>query len=294
MNSVLIFTYPLGIFLVLALVIGLGVFLTRKYNLSWRLYWIGAALFVIAQILHIPFNIFLDRLFKTGSLPLPPEQYQLIFSAIILGLSAGLFEEITRYVGLRWWAKDARTWPKGVLFGAGWGGMEAIIFFVVTMLLNYVVFTVLRTVDLSTILPPEQQAPLVQGLDLFWNVTWYDSLLGALERMLVLPIQVAMTIIVLQVFLRGQSRWLWLAILWHALLDAVSVYSVRTWGVYTTEGIVAIFTILSLAILFALRGEDPIEEIGDLAVDEAGEIDPLNLPPIEENQETIEATRFSD
>jgi len=294
MNSVLIFTYPLGIFLVLALVIGLGVFLTRKYNLSWRLYWIGAALFVIAQILHIPFNIFLDRLFKTGSLPLPPEQYQLIFSAIILGLSAGLFEEITRYVGLRWWAKDARTWPKGVLFGAGWGGMEAIIFFVVTMLLNYVVFTVLRTVDLSTILQPEQQAPLVQGLDLFWNVTWYDSLLGALERMLVLPIQVAMTIIVLQVFLRGQSRWLWLAILWHALLDAVSVYSVRTWGVYTTEGIVAIFTILSLAILFALRGEDPIEEIGDLAVDEAGEIDPLNLPPIEENQETIEATRFSD
>lgn len=294
MNSVLIFTYPLGIFLVLALVIGLGVFLTRKYNLSWRLYWIGAALFVIAQILHIPFNIFLDRLFKTGSLPLPPEQYQLIFSAIILGLSAGLFEEITRYVGLRWWAKDASTWPKGVLFGAGWGGMEAIIFFVVTMLLNYVVFTVLRTVDLSTILQPEQQAPLVQGLDLFWNVTWYDSLLGALERMLVLPIQVAMTIIVLQVFLRGQSRWLWLAILWHALLDAVSVYSVRTWGVYTTEGIVAIFTILSLAILFALRGEDPIEEIGDLAVDEAGEIDPLNLPPIEENQETIEATRFSD
>jgi len=294
MNSVLIFTYPLGIFLVLALVIGLGVFLTRKYNLGWRLYWFGAALFIIAQILHIPFNIFLDRLFKTGSLPLPPEQYQLIFSAIILGLSAGLFEEITRYIGLRWWAKDARTWSKGVLFGAGWGGIEAIIFFVVTMLLNYVVFTVLRSVDLSAILPPEQQAPLVQGLDMFWNVTWYDSLLGALERMLVLPIQVAMTIIVLQVFLRGQSRWLWLAILWHALLDAVSVYSVRMWGVYATEGIVAIFTILSIAILFALRGEDPIEEISDLAVDGAGEIDPLNLPPIEENQETIEATRFSD
>jgi len=294
MNSVLFFTYPLGIFLVLALVIGLGVFLTRKYNLGWRLYWIGAALFVIAQILHIPFNLFLDSLFKSGSLPLPPEQYQLIFSAIILGLSAGLFEEITRYVGLRWWAKDARTWPKGVLFGTGWGGMEAILFFVVTMLLNYIVFTVLRTIDLTTLLSPEQQAPLLQGLDLFWSATWYDSLLGALERILVLPIQVTMTIIVLQVFLRGQIRWLWIAIFLHALLDAASVYSVRTWGVYITEGIVAIFTILSIAILFALRGEDPIEETSDLPVGGTGENDPVNLPPIEENKETIEATRFSN
>ena len=61
MNSILIFTYPFGIFLVLFLVIGLGVFLTRKYNLGWRLYWIGGALFIISQILHIPFNILLDR-----------------------------------------------------------------------------------------------------------------------------------------------------------------------------------------------------------------------------------------
>jgi hypothetical protein len=99
---------------------------------------------------------------------------------------------------------------------------------------------------------------------------------------------------VLQVFLRGQSRWLWLAIFWHALLDAVSVYTVRTWGVYATEGIVAIFTILSLAILFALRGEDPIDEISDQPAGGTGEIDALDFPPIEENQETIEATRFSD
>jgi len=109
MNSILIFTYPLGIVLVLALVIGLGIFLTRKYNLGWRLYWIGGALFIISQILHIPFNIFLQQLFVRGFLPLPPDEYQLLFSAILVGLSAGLFEEITRYVGLRWWAKDARA-----------------------------------------------------------------------------------------------------------------------------------------------------------------------------------------
>lgn len=93
MNNILIFTYPFGILFVLALVIGLGVYLTRKFNLGWRLFWIGGALFIISQFLHIPFNIALDRLFDRGLLPLPPEQYQSIFSAILLGLSAGLFED---------------------------------------------------------------------------------------------------------------------------------------------------------------------------------------------------------
>jgi uncharacterized membrane protein YhfC len=294
MNTILIFTYPFGILLVLILVIGLGVFLTKKFNLGWRLFWIGGALFIISQIFHIPFNIFLDILFDRGFLPLPPEQYQLIFSAILLGLSAGLFEEITRYIGLRWWAKDARSWSKGLLFGAGWGGMEAIIFFVVVMLLNYIVMMALRTVDLTTILPPEQMAPLQQGLDLFWGVSWYDSLLGALERILVLPIHMALTILVLQVFLRGQSRWLWLAILWHTLVNAVTVLIVRQWGAYATEGFLAIFTLLSIGIIFLLRSDEPEEDPEDMIPTGDSEPEAVNLPPIDENEDTLEGTRYSD
>ncbi len=294
MNTILTFTYPFGILLVLFAVFGLGFFLRRKFNLGWRLFWIGGALFIISQILHIPFNIFLQGLFDRGFLPMPPDEYQLIFSAILVGLSAGFFEEITRYVGLRWWAKDARSWSKGLLFGTGWGGIEAIIFFVVIMLLNYIVLLALRPVDLSTILPPEQILPLQQGLDLFWGVSWYDSLLGALERLLVLPIQIALTIMVLQVFLRGQSRWLWLAIAWHALLDAVCVMSVRQWGAYATEGILAIFTLLSIGIIFLLRNEDLDEEEDDLMPTGDWEPEPVTLPPIEENEDTIEGTRYSD
>jgi uncharacterized membrane protein YhfC len=294
MNSILIFTYPFGIFLVLFVVIGLGVYLTRKFNLGWRLYWIGAALFVVAQIFHIPFNLLLDRLFENGVLPLPPDRYQLIFSAILLGLSAGLFEEVTRYLGMRWWAKDARSWSRGLLFGAGWGGMEAIIFFVVIMLLNYVIFMALRSVDLTTMLSPEQLIPLQQGLDLFWGVSWFDSLLGALERLLVLPIQISFTILVLQVFLRRQSRWLWFAIGWHALLDAVAVISVRQWGAYATEAILAIFTVLSIAMIFLLRGKEPELAAAEITPVEENHPEQIKLPAIEENEETIEGTRYSD
>ena len=110
-------------------------------------------------------------------------------------------------------------------------------------------------------LQPEQLAPLQKGLELFWGVAWYDSLLGALERILVIPIQIAFTILVMQVFIRRQSRWLWFAIIWHALLDAVAVIGVRRWGVYVTEGLIVIFSLVSIGMIFALRGEEP-EEAG--------------------------------
>ena len=293
MNSILFFTYPFGILVVLLLVIGLGFYLTRKYNLGWRLYWIGAALFIVAQILHIPFNLLVDRLFKSGVLPTIPEGYQLLFSAVFLGLSAAFFEELTRYAGLRWWAKEARSWAKGLLFGSGWGGMEAIIFFAIPLLLNYVIFLALRTQDLSGMLQPEQLAPLQKGLELFWGVAWYDSLLGALERILVIPIQIAFTILVMQVFIRRQSRWLWFAIIWHALLDAVAVIGVRRWGVYVTEGLIVIFSLLSIGLIFALRGEEPEGEVQE-DIEEGPQSEQIELPPIEENEDNIDKTRYTD
>ena len=141
---------------------------------------------------------------------------------------------------------------------------------------------------------PEQILPLQLGLDLFWGVSWYDSLLGALERLLVLPIQIALTIMVLQVFLRGQIRWLWLAIGWHALLNAVAVLSVRQWGAYAAEGIIAIFSLLSIGIFFLLRNEDLDEEPEELIPMGDWKPVPVNLLPIEENEDTIESTRYSD
>ena len=66
---------------------------------------------------------------------------------------------------------------------------------------------------------------------------------------------------VLQVFRRGNIGWLWLAVLAHAVVDGVavavpqligsSVGTVRTDLI--VEGIVAIFGLIALWIIFALR-----------------------------------------
>ncbi len=56
-----------------------------------RLALAGAATFVASQILHIPANSVLGRIF-------PMAEQSLIVQAIVLGLSAGIFEEVARYL----------------------------------------------------------------------------------------------------------------------------------------------------------------------------------------------------
>ncbi|HLE14455.1 MAG TPA: hypothetical protein VI776_06890, partial [Anaerolineales bacterium] len=59
MNSILVYTYPLSAVLIFVLAIGVGLFLTHKFHLSWRLYWIGGAIFILSQVFHLPFNFLL-------------------------------------------------------------------------------------------------------------------------------------------------------------------------------------------------------------------------------------------
>ena len=83
---------------ILCIVFGacLGIYLTRRFKLGWRLWWIGSITFVLSQVGHIPFNILvLNPLLTKTSIGLP-EAWQLPLVALVLGISAGVFEEFTR------------------------------------------------------------------------------------------------------------------------------------------------------------------------------------------------------
>lgn len=259
MNPVLQFTYPLAASLTMAIALGLGFLITRRFKLGWRLFWIGGAVFLLSQVFHIPFNAFLTRLFASGYLPQPPASWASVFNAIILGLSAGIFEETANYLGYRYWARDARTWSKGLLYGAGHGGAEAIAVGGLLML-TYFQLSALRGQDLAAIVPAEQVSALRQALDTFWSATWYDSFLSTLERALTLPIQIGFAILVLQVFVRRRIYWLFIAILWHAAVDAIVLLAAGRWNVYQTELLLGFFALASLAIIYVLRQPEPEPE----------------------------------
>jgi len=81
--------------LMIAMPIALGIYLVRRTGQRWKLFLVGAVLFVASQVLHIPFNlIVLNPILEQIGFGQGAFGAALLLGALLLGLSAGLFEEL--------------------------------------------------------------------------------------------------------------------------------------------------------------------------------------------------------
>ena len=286
--DVLVIAHLLNAVLMIGLPIGLAVFLIGRWKLGWRLWLAGAATFALSQVGHVPFNLGATALLnRTTLVSLPPEG-QLAFNAAFLGLSAGLFEELFRYGMFRWWLRDARSWRKGVLAGAGHGGGEAIVLGALALWV-FLQLAALRGADLSELVVADPLSRVQEQVSAYWSTTWFDSLLGALERLFALPIQISLSVLVLQAYVRGRAGWVVLAVGYHALVDAAAVLALPH-GVYVTEAVAGGFALVSLGLIFLLRrpeaapNGEPVQPVPTQTFVPA---------PIEETPGRLEDTRYA-
>lgn len=247
--------YGINYLLMILLPLAVGYWLARTRRVSWRLFGIGAVTFVAAQILHVPFNwLVLQRL---QLLPTDTSVLSnLIILAVFLGLSAGVFEEVARYLTYRYWAKDARSWGRGLMLGAGHGGVESILL-ALTAALNVGMLALMASGYFLETIPAEQMPLLQQRISGVFQVPWYQAFLPFAERVFALALHLSLSLLVMQVFTRGRSWWLLVAILWHALVDALVVVSAAEWGVLVTEALLAVTALVSLGIIYWLKGPEP-------------------------------------
>jgi len=289
------FTHFLNWFLMITLPILLGIYLINKSHLSWKLWFIGAITFFISQVFHLPFNKYiLTPILQNIQQALPAVISSLVI-AILLGLSAGIFEECARYGMFRWWIKNTRSWWSAILTGAGHGGIESIILGCLVML-GFINMMAYKNLDLSNLnLAPDQLSAARQQIQMYWSLPWYDSLLGAVERIFTIPFHIAASVIVLQVFTRkpGQRKhiWLILAILYHAIMDASIVFIAQQLNAYAAEAILGVMAVLDIIIIFALRQPEP-EPNATLPPPSAIEPAVFTPTPIEETSENLEKTRY--
>lgn len=240
-------------FLMLAPGLALGAVVARRWKLPWSLFGIGAATFVLSQIGHLLFNSqVLNGLLVRLGWAEPDSTGALLGLAAAVGLSAGVFEETARYLMYRFWARRERRWEAALMIGAGHGGIEAVL---LGLLALYALIQVLslRGVDLAGVVPPEQLETTRLQIEGYWALPWYGALLGALERASALCLHLSLSVLVLQAFTRRNALWLGLAIAWHALANAAAVVSLSRLGPYATEALVAVFALLSVGIVYALR-----------------------------------------
>lgn len=250
----LYFTYPLDILILFAIPIALGIFLVRKFDLEGRWWWIGAIVYVISQIVFLPLenyivDPFLNNLNYSGALP---SIEVLIFGGLVIGLSAGVCEELMRYAMFRWWTNDARSFKSGLLLGTGHGGAASIIL-AFLVLYNFINMVMVRNNDLTTLVPADQAQMLQTQVTSFWSAPWYYTLREAIGQIFMLTIQICLAVMVLQTFIRKQWHWVLLAIGFHTLVEAARVITLNLSNEYTMNGMLGLFAFLSVMIILALR-----------------------------------------
>lgn len=248
--DILLIAYVVNAILIFIMAIGLGYYLIRKYKLGWRLFFIGGATYLGAQVISILVMGLLQNSFQSISVALPLQLLlTLLFVIILMSIEEGI-----RYAMYRWWAKDIRSWSEGLVLGAGHGGMEVILIglMVLTTLIQLVP---LRNADLSTVFTEEKLEQATEYVTGYWSVPWYNAISEAVRSALTLPIQLSCSLLVLQLFLRRQYRWLGYAIGWHTLASIPLFFIDSDKYIYLPLLFLAIATLGSLGIIIRLQPE---------------------------------------
>ncbi len=243
-------TYTLNFLLMMSMPFLLAGFLAGRLGTRWGLIWVGAVTFIASQVVHIPLNIVLGRI---GLIQAASSGWPLVRLAVVAGLSAGLCEELARYLVLRFWLKRDRSWRSALMFGAGHGGVEAV-FFGGLAAIGAINIFVLRNVDPALVGVTADKLPALQAqLAAAWSMPVLYPLLGAFERLSAISMHLFLAVLVMQAFTRNNLLWLVAAVGWHTLTDAMAVYGATVWGALPVEAAVAVLALVGLALLFALR-----------------------------------------
>jgi uncharacterized membrane protein YhfC len=237
--------------------IALIIIARSRLKVGWRYAGYGALIFFLFQIITRLPAIQVAQYFLAPTLK--SSQVALWVFSFVAALTAGIFEEVGRYVGYRWlMRREEKTWAKAVMYGLGHGGLESAVAIGGLAAISLVnVYLIVSTN--GAIVPAAQRALAARQIaDLATQPAW-TPLLGAWERVSAIAIQVALSVIVLQVFRRGSLGWLWLAIGLHTLVDFGSLVLIQALPIsglarnVAVEGILTVVALGALWVIFALR-----------------------------------------
>ena len=259
----------------------------KRGKSGFRPIWIGAAVFILSQVGHIPFNQFLmvPGLKALGVDVAAQGGVSLWVLGAAAGLSAGVFEEIARYLALKFWLKkDAHTLLP-LKYGIGHGGVEALLVGGLA-LIALVQVLVLRGEGAIAALDSETVALVHSQLEAYWAVPWYQSLLGAWERISAMMFHVGASILVYKTVRSKKLIYLIVAVLWHMLLDAFAVIAVQQLDLVLMEALIFVFSAGWLYWAWRVREIDPEEGL-ELPVP-----DQVQLSAAQVTTEQIEESRY--
>jgi len=261
MNGFSIFLRVLNAVLMIGVPCLAGYFLVRRGRGGIRPIGIGALGFILSQVGHIPFNQFLmlPGLERLGVDLAAGSGRPLLVLGISVGLSAGVFEEVTRYVLFRTWLKSDSGEFTPWKYGIGHGGIEAV-FAGLLASLALVQVLVLAGEEAISIIPADQMEMVRSQIEAYWAVPWQHSLLGAWERVSALLFHLGASVFVYKSAREKNVAWLLAALLGHTALDAFAVIVVRRMDILLLEALVFVFALVWFGWAWIVRPRGSVED----------------------------------
>ena len=247
----------LQLLVVLAGVITLAILLHRRLPEQWRTWGFGALTFILSQVARLPLLSAATALISVVLTPAHPA-FVLTVAGIQLATS-GLFEEGARYIVMRWLARHVRTWRSGVMFGAGHGGIEAILVFTLSAISTVVLLTSGDAIIQQTqaAAPQQAQAVIAQIQALRAGSPWWLYAAGVFERVPAIALHILWSVWVMRAVRGDGIQWLLGAMLMHIAVNTISVLVLQRFGVIATEAAVGVFGLLAVYLTLSQRRRNP-------------------------------------
>lgn len=204
--------------------LALGFYVTRRFGTKWKSWFVGALMFLLSLI-RLPVNSYASNLVASIGM----NQYTFILIYLVASVTAGIFEESARYVGLRYLIKQD-SYEEGVTYGAGHGGIESI------MLVG------LNVITIGFVLLSNPESLTEAQLYSIVSMPWYLPLVGAYERIMTMTIHICLSVMVLESIRNKNLKYYLLAIVIHTAIDYMTVSSV-TRSIWYAELIITGFAI---------------------------------------------------
>lgn len=222
-----------------ALPIGLFVYAKKKLGAKAAPFFIGCSVFFVmvlmleAAIHRIVFQLAGEAL--TGSV---------ILYAVYGGLMAALFEETGRYIAMRFLVKPM-DFPNAFMYGAGHGGMEAMLLCGVASISNIASAVMINSGTMSAqlaTLDAEKAADTAAALSALWTTPSLTFFAGGVERIIAVVLHLSLSILVFQSIRKKSQKDLLNAYLFHFVIDSLSVLLSAVASVWVVELVTALVT----------------------------------------------------
>ena len=179
----------------------------------------------------------------------------ILLTAVYGGIMAGIFEETGRFIAFKTVMKKKRdNDANALMYGAGHGGIEALVILGATSVNNIIWSVIINTGsagNLTSQLPGAVSGQVGEVIRTLMSTPAFDFLLGGVERIMAMVLQISLSVLVWFAVKNRRKLYLYpVAVLIHFFVDAFTLYlSQNGMKIVYIEALLAVLTVA--AALFA-------------------------------------------